>query len=166
MKKPFVFFVWGIFFILLQTSLFSRLFPLIPRPNLVLIILVCLSTSSDSWWTPVWVAIMGLFFDVLSGGPIGLFCLIFLVIHVIIKGVGRVVLLGHPVFQAGAVLFAHLLQALLLFTILALLGLPFPGDPSQANQILFSSIVGSLISLPFFVLFERIGYPPALPLVG
>jgi rod shape-determining protein MreD len=163
MKRSLVFFAFGILLVLFQASFLSRLFPLAPRPNLVLIVLVYLSTSGGLIWPPLWAAGMGLFFDVLSGGPCGLFIFVFLVLYMIMRGVCRVFLLEHPIFLAGAVLLAHFLQAIILLIVLSFLGLPFPGEPSQAIQFFLSSLIAALLSLPFFVLIERIDFLPALP---
>jgi rod shape-determining protein MreD len=162
MKKFFVFLVLGIFLVLFQSSFLPRLFPLVLRPNLLLIVLVYLSMSGGSVWHTFWAACMGLFFDTLSGGPFGLFFFIFVALYAILKGVNKLLLLKSPVFQAGAVLLAHFLQGVLLITILVLLGLPFPGESSYFGQLLVCSLIGAFLSPPFFGLFERIDCLPGL----
>jgi len=165
MKKFVLFFVAGIFLALVQTTFLCSFFPSTPRPNLILIVMVYLATSVDAGWALLWTASLGLVFDVLSGGPFGLFVFVFLAVHVSIKGVSRVLLLKHPVFLAGAVLLAHALQAAFLAAILAVLGLPFPEDLSHNEIIplLVGLLAVALISLPFFVLLQRTDSPPALP---
>ena len=165
MKRFVLFFVAGVFLALVQTTFLCSIFPSTPRPNLILIVMVYLATSVDAGWALLWTASLGLVFDVFSGGPFGLFVFVFLAVHVLIKGVGRVLLLKHPVFLAGTVLLAHFLQTASLAAILAVLGLPFPEELSRAEIIpLFVGLFAvALISLPSFVLLQRIDSPPALP---
>jgi rod shape-determining protein MreD len=162
MKRSVAFFIFGVFFLLFQVSFLSHLVPFVPRPNLVLIILVYLAVGSDSIWALSWTACMGFLFDVLSGGPFGLFSFEFLVLHIVIRGVSRALVLQRPAFQAGVVLLSHFLQTLFFATILALLGLPFPGEIFQAGQLLLSSLIAAFLGLPLFVLLERIDHPPVL----
>lgn len=163
MKRSVVFLVLGILLVLFQASFLSLLLPFAPRPNFILVVLVYLSIKEEGGWVPLWAACVGLFFDTLSGGPFGLFFFIFVALYIIIKGISKALLLRHPAFQVGVVLLAHLLQGALLITILTLLGLPFPGEPSQAIPFSICSLFGALISLPFFVLLEKIDHPAGLP---
>ena len=163
MKKIFLFFGLGILLVVFQASLLARLFPFIPRPNLLLIVLVYLSQCEDAFWIPLWVAGVGLFFDALSGGPFGLFTLVFVAVYVVMRGAAKAFLLVRPSFRAGAVLAAHLLQGGFLLGILSFLGFPFPGDYSRLIQFIVCSLIGSLLSLPLFVILERIEYAAAVP---
>lgn len=162
MKRVFAFFVFGVFLLFFQVVLMPRLFPFVPRPNLVLIILVYLAIGSNSLWSLAWTACMGLIYDVFSGGPFGLFCFEFLVLHAVIKGAGGALVLRHPTFQAGIVLLSHFLQTLLFTIMLALLGLPFPAEIFQAGQFFAGSLTAVLLSLPLFILLERIDRPPEI----
>jgi rod shape-determining protein MreD len=162
MKRPVAFFLFGVFLVLFQASFLPHLFPLAPRPNLALIILVYLAAGVDALWALLWAAFTGLVFDVLSGGPFGLFSFQFLALYIIIKGASKVLVLRHPAFRAGTVFLAHLLQAFLFATILAFLGLPFPAEIFQVGQLLFCSFLVAFTGLPLFILLERIDRPPLL----
>jgi len=123
-KETMVFLLLGLAFIILKTTLISRIDPRGYGPDLVLILTIFLGLSSFTSAGPFLVIFFGLLVDLASGGPRGIFTGVYLINFGIAVLIRRRLDPAAPTYQIMIVFLLALLSECLVWSVLSLGGQP------------------------------------------
>ncbi len=136
-------------FLLLQSSLFPRLLPVVWRPDLVLVLFVLLGARERSAQTLVVALIVGAAQDSLSGTTVGLHISIYLIVLILIRLLAEKLNVENPSLLILIILGGTVLQSVVTGFMLA-----FLADGSGVLWLLLAALPQQLLSnlLAAFVL--------------
>lgn len=144
-------------FVLVKGSLFQFALPNVWELDLVLITIAYLFVSFGEMGAGIFAFGMGLFVDMYSVGPEGLFTLIYLILFMGIRFGGLLVdlfsLTGQMVFMAGA----YMVKTILFFLMLQLFSVNVDISSSYLGGVLSSALCTGLMTPMVFFFYDRMG---------
>ncbi|MBW2622977.1 MAG: rod shape-determining protein MreD [Deltaproteobacteria bacterium] len=163
-KEGLGYFFFGLLFLIVKTTIWMRIDPEYFGPDLLLILITYLGLSSPPLMGSILVLGLGFISDTLSGGPLGLFTAIYLIIFWIVIMIRQDLDPAAPFYQILVTLLLAALSASMVWGFLSLYDRGF--EPSvMVRRPLFlvtqgiSVLVTGFISPVFFWFFERLRLP-------
>ncbi|MBW1709137.1 MAG: rod shape-determining protein MreD [Deltaproteobacteria bacterium] len=162
-KEAMTYLFLGIVFLILETTAWSWVDPAHCRPNLILILIVYLGMAIPLITGSILIVCFGLLTDTASGGPAGLFTIVYLLIF------GITVLMRQRLepttifYQMIVILLLAVLAETMIWCILSIYGWPLEiiFAPSRGLFIVaqgVSVLLTAFVSPVFFWFFERIRF--------
>ncbi len=154
MKDFFLFLLFGIFSLVLQTTVFY----LIPgefHVDLILILVVYLGFTRDAIWGGIMAFCLGYMMDIGSGGIPGTFCFSKFILFLITTTVTRRFFTKHPMFIFSLVFLFSLLDGLMVLGILRIHG-TWRVEGLDVGNILFQAAATGLTAPIVFALLRKV----------
>jgi len=158
------YFFVGLLFLIVKTTIWMRIDPEYFGPDFLLILITYLGLLAPPVMGSILVLVLGFISDTLSGGPLGLFIVIYLIIFWIVIMIRQDLDPVAPFYQILVTLLLAAFSASLVWGFLSLNGRGF--EPSlMVRRPLFlitqviSVLVTGFISPVFFWFFERLRLP-------
>jgi cell shape-determining protein MreD len=149
--------------ILLQSTWLSEIFPLLLKPDLLLVFVVYVGTLPHLLSGAALVGLCGLLYELFSGSPGGLIVLIYFILFFILKALAKVILIGEALsFRLLLVFGALVLQDLLIGLLPFVLGVAPAVILPSAAWILGQAAATSLAGWPLWVLFKKVESLPRM----
>lgn len=127
--------------------------------DLVIIITVYLLSSQSVSSAGIFILCMGFLIDVLSGGTLGFFTLLYLLVYVAARMLSHPIDLLSPVGRVTIVFIAVILKELFMAALLSLFSFGVAFDIKDLLRFILSALITSLVSPLIFHVFKRIEGP-------
>jgi len=141
--------IFGIFLLLLQTTVLHVLPDWLGRPHLLLLFIVFLGTSHDPYRGAVLVLLLGFLMDIFSGSFLGLHPLAYLLLFAVLQTASRHLAINESVQQAPLVALSYLFTTGAIFVLAPVLGPKCRLAWSWSNEIL-QLLMLAVLAIPFF----------------
>ncbi len=165
-KEALGYFFFGLLFLIIKTTVWMRVDPEYFGPDLLLILIAYLGLSAPSITGSILVVFLGFISDILSGGPLGLFTAIYLIIFWLVVMIRQDFDPAAPFYQILVTLLLAVLSVSMVWGFLSLYDRGF--EPSLMLREPFfliaqgiSVLVTGFISPGFFWFFQRLRLPEA-----
>ena len=157
MRRFFILLLSAYLLAIFQSAVTSELLPNFMKPDLMLILVTYLGVSPSLVAGAVLVLSCGLFYETFSGGPSGLFLLIYLSIFFLIKLMAKFLILGDTItFRLILIALSMTFQAFLIILLPPLLGSFEILSLPQASWILPQVLITCAACWPLFPLFKKL----------
>lgn len=150
-------FLFTYILLIIQSTIITEVFPLFMKPDLMLLWVIYLSVTIPLFPGLFFVAWGGFLYDTFSGSPFGLFLFLYLGIFLLIKLMGRFLIMGESTrFRSSLVAMGVAFQALGIVFLLWVLGISEHLIVVPFWHIVVSGGITCGLVWPFFRLGERI----------
>lgn len=140
-----------------QSAIISEIFPHFLKPDLMLILIIYLGIYNSLLPGTIKTLASGLFYDSLSGSPLGLFLVIYLAIFFLIKLLEKVLILGeNKVMPISLLVCALIFQYLAIPAILFAMGIWKSFSLPKITWLWPQILTTCLFAWPLFGFFRKI----------
>ena len=145
-----LFIVFGVFLLVLQTTLFSFLPSWFGRPDLVYLLVVFLAYRFDAVRGAILAFFMGLLLDVFSGVFLGIYPTVYILVFFILKILSKQIA-NETTYQVPLTVISYLFSASCIFIITSLLA-PETHLEWSWRALILQIVMLAVIAIPFFFL--------------
>ncbi len=150
-----IFFILGIFLLVLQTSFLTSLPDWMGRPDPLFVLIVFVTVRLKPPSAPILLLLLGLIMDIFSGIFLGIYPIVYILLFFLLFSLTQRLFLYEAVHQIPLVLTCYLLVNGLLFSVATFLA-PENALVWQWKKVLLQMFMLALMTLPLFSFFDSL----------